>query len=572
MKNLTIKNKLITLFTFLLIVILGIGLYSVKSLNNVNNISTEIATQAIPGIRQSGNMNTMTSDYRILEFEHILSTSNEKMSELEKLMDQKNAEITKALDSYEKTITANTDKEIFTTAKNEWSKYLEVHKKVIELSRQLKTEEAQTLINGDSKKAFDTASDSLVKLADFNYKCAQEASNKGDVDYNNARNILIAIIVISILLAIITSTLIIRSIIKPINILKNELETLANKGGDLTQEIKISSKDELGLLANSVNKFLSNLRTIITEVNHNTNSTVETVNMINENMFRLNTQIEDVFATTEELSAGMEETAASTEEISATVNEANLVVEALADKAANGKSSADEINTRALTLKENSLTSQKDATKTYSEAKLNLEKDISSIVSKIVNQINVLSDTILEISSQTNLLALNAAIEAARAGEAGKGFSVVAEEIRKLAEQSNDTVIEIQKITNTVTEAVSNLSNGSTQVLDFIDSKVINDYKSLVETGGKYSTDASFVNSLVTDFSSSSTDLSNSIGVIVKTIDEIASASTEGAQGTVNITEKLTDVSHRSNEVINQTKVAKENSDKLLSILSKFTV
>ncbi|SHJ08251.1 methyl-accepting chemotaxis protein [Clostridium cavendishii DSM 21758] len=570
MKNLTIKNKLITLFTFLLIVILGIGLYSVKSLKDVNNISTEIATQAIPGIKQSGNMNTMTSDYRILEFEHILSTSTEKMSELEKLMDQKNAEITKALDSYEKTITDNTDKETFNTAKNEWGKYLEVHKKVIELSKQLKTEEAQTLINGDSNKAFDTASDSLVKLADFNYKCAQEASNKGDVNYNNARNILIAIIVISILLAIITSTLIIRSIIKPINILKDELETLANKGGDLTQEIKISSKDELGLLANSVNKFLSNLRTIITEVNHNTNSTVETVNMINENMFRLNTQIEDVFATTEELSAGMEETAASTEEISATVNEANLVVEALADKAANGKSSADEINNRALTLKENSLTSQKDATKTYSEAKLNLEKAIED--SKIVKQINVLSDTILEISSQTNLLALNAAIEAARAGEAGKGFSVVAEEIRKLAEQSNDTVIEIQKITNTVTEAVSNLSNGSTQVLDFIDSKVINDYKSLVETGGKYSTDASFVNSLVTDFSSSSTDLSNSIGVIVKTIDEIASASTEGAQGTVNITEKLTDVSHRSNEVINQTKVAKENSDKLLSILSKFTV
>ncbi len=101
------------------------------------------------------------------------------------------------------------------------------------------------------------------------------------------------------------------------------------------------------------------------------------------------------------------------------------------------------------------------------------EKELSEAIekSKSVEKINVLSEAILKITEQTNLLALNAAIEAARAGEAGKGFSVVAEEIRKLAEESNNTANEIQEITKIVVNAVENLANNSNKILTFIDGK-----------------------------------------------------------------------------------------------------
>jgi len=100
------------------------------------------------------------------------------------------------------------------------------------------------------------------------------------------------------------------------------------------------------------------------------------------------------------------------------------------------------------------------------EAEKNLNKAIED--SKAVEQIDILTDSILQITNQTNLLALNAAIEAARAGEAGKGFSVVADEIRKLAEDSRRNATKIQEITASALKSVKQLAKNATIVLNFL--------------------------------------------------------------------------------------------------------
>ncbi|NLW03436.1 MAG: hypothetical protein GX027_09305 [Clostridiaceae bacterium] len=192
--------------------------------------------------------------------------------------------------------------------------------------------------------------------------------------------------------------------------------------------------------------------------------------------------------------------------------------------------------------------------------------------SRAVERINVLSDAILEIASQTNLLALNAAIEAAQAGDSGSGFAVVAEEIRKLAENSKETATEIQSVTQQVLESVHHLSVSSEQVLSFLDEKVSKDYDMLVETGKQYNADARMIDEMVTEFSATSQQLYSSVQSIMRAINHVSQAAVEGASDTMEMANETTLIAHRSQEVLERVKAVKESAERLLETVSLFRV
>ena len=329
-------------------------------------------------------------------------------------------------------------------------------------------------------------------------------------------------------------------------------------------------KDEIGAIANSVEQMRSSVKEIIFSIKEETNTIKESIQKTVKEIDQLNSDIDDISATTQELAAGMEETAAGAQEMNATSYEIQEQIAQVAEKAGHGMEAAKEIKARAEKLKADSERSRNNAYSVYEQTNENLRKSIEK--AKSIEKIQHLTDTILAISSQTNLLALNAAIEAARAGEFGRGFTVVAEEIRNLAEDSKKAVEEIQAVVNEVMESVDNLVTDSRNILDFVDGQVINDYDVLVHTGEQYSTDADYINNLMQSFSATSSKLHESTTHLLKAIEEITTAANEGATGSSNIAENSGSIIKKADEVFRHAADTNNSAQKLSEKVEKFIV
>ena len=208
------------------------------------------------------------------------------------------------------------------------------------------------------------------------------------------------------------------------------------------------------------------------------------------------------------------------------------------------------------------------------EVHMEIEKSLKRALeeAKVVEQIQVLSSSIMEITAQTNLLALNASIEAARAGEAGRGFAVVAGEIGNLAVQSRQTVEKIQEVTKSVTGAVGNLTKDAEKLLDYVATDVSQSYDTFEQVANDYNNDAKAVDGLITEFSAISEELLASVESIMTAMNEITVASEEVAKGTTNIAERSTDILQSSEVVVSEVSRSKEIAQSLRQEVQKFKV
>ena len=302
-------------------------------------------------------------------------------------------------------------------------------------------------------------------------------------------------------------------------------------------------KDEIGQMASAVRGMRKNLRTMVHSIDNASDFINGNVNGLHEITETVDHMCASNSATSEELAAGMEETAATTAHINENVNTMRLEANSIRSLASEGAESSVEIMERAEKLREKTVLSSQRTVDMYESVKARADAAIEG--SKAVDKINVLSNTIMEISSQTSLLALNASIEAARAGEAGKGFAVVAAEIGSLSDQTSKAITDISDIVREVNGAVANMADCLEETNVFLESSVLSDYKEFEEVGNQYREDAeSFkgsmvrVNEGIVHLADVIEEISGALDGINNTIGESAISVSTIAEKTLDMVEK----------------------------------
>ena len=380
------------------------------------------------------------------------------------------------------------------------------------------------------------------------------------------------LVVTVILLAVINLTNIVYSttkIIKPLIKFKDSMLTLAS--GDLTFENSVShNSSEVGQLSEAISRTRNDIVYLIKNVKDEVDTIEEIEKNIDYNITELNFNIENISSNVEELSASMEETAAASEEMAATSHQIESTVSHVSEKSNEGAKKALSISEKANGIRTNAESNQLETKTLIAETSYKLRESIEK--AKAIEEINVLAEAIKAITNQTNLLALNAAIEAARAGEAGRGFSVVADEIRKLAEQSNQAINQIQDTTDIIISSVEDLTKESSTMLDFMETRIMSDYEILVKTSQEYSQDADYFNLLSSDLSKLSEETLISVQEIIRVIDSVATASTQGAQGVTDVAERVSEIVNKSEIVMNLTNNANESAGRLKAGILSFKI
>lgn len=352
---------------------------------------------------------------------------------------------------------------------------------------------------------------------------------------------------ICLILAILILTIIVSRITKGLMQVNAKIYDLVHNEGDLTQKLDVRSGDELELIAGNVNELLAYIRKIMIGISSGSMRLMSSSRKMVDHLSSADESITDVSATMQEMSAAMEETTSSLNQITEAIDEIYSSVERIAGNADAGKVSSQEMESRASGANNAAAEGQKKANIETEKMAASLNEKIAK--SKSVEQIEILTSNIIEITEQTNLLALNASIEAARAGEAGRGFAVVADEIGKLAGNSADAAAKIRQVSAEVIQAVDELAEGSQQMIEFVRNSTEEGFGGLVATSENYATDANAMRAMMEQFAQTAEELRSTMDGIRESISAVNIAVEESAKGIAGVSESSVQLTGNVNDI-----------------------
>lgn len=383
-----------------------------------------------------------------------------------------------------------------------------------------------------------------------------------------ARNSIMQLTVICIVLSAILLNVIVGRIVKGLRKVNGKIYELVNNEGDLTQKLDITSGDELELIARNVNSMLEYIRSIMLNISEDSRQLGISAVSVADSLTQARDSISDVSSTMEEMSAAMEETSASLFQVNESVANINSTVGNIANKASQESGNSDATLLRVQEIYEKAQSDKESAGGLAADMSQKVHEKIQR--SKAVEQIDALTAEIINITDQTSLLSLNASIEAARAGEAGRGFAVVASEIGSLAANSAKAAVEIQNVSQEVITAVNELAQEAGRMLQFMDETAMAGYEMLLENSRNYQDDVSHLSNVMREFAEDSEELRQNLDSIKEAVESVNVAVEESTKGVVNVTEVSSDLKQSMQNINDEADVNKEIAEQLGVEVGKF--
>jgi len=556
-----IRKKILSLVTVLIFSLVITSSISLYGLNEVYKNQTATA-KLYQDLNDLNQLVSNISEYRIQEFSYnLLSDPLEKLS----VQDFSSATMNRINQYIQKIEKSN----VLSSHEN-WQKFLTDWEDYKTISATIFQPDSisDTTLMSSSRSIYDKMKNDMSSMRDVVSLSVNQANLDSEKHFKRSLYISVFGIIAALIFSLLMSTRLLLRLKYAFGSLQSELTTLNSSEGDLTHRLKVKSKDELGVISSTFNQFIENIQQIMLSIKNASNDIRSFSQDLEKEQQVITNHIENIHGATRQLNENMDQSNASLQEMSSVSEEIYAHIENTHEQV---EQSSDIIQT----IQENVKGLEKKTRETYHESQQNAQKIQRRLNdalerSKSVEGIAQLSDSIFTITKQTNLLALNASIEAARAGVHGRGFSVVAEEIKILAQHSQDAVMQIQAISGTVLSAVNALQEESTAYAHFSENQTKELVSSMAEVLRDYNDNAKYLGGMIHDIRDNFSDVEVGMRQVNETITHITADVEKNTLALNDITIGIDSINQISHDMQHQNKILVDTSDALSHQINRF--